>query len=209
VHTFLRLLENAVGYGVMFAFMQWIQRISGAGPLGPRGYRAAQAFKTIAWGGLGLAAADVAVFAAKPDLMWRDLCMCDLSIGLILLGIALLIPGRMLNFRLGTLPIYEDSPSARAFRLRVTLWSAFGAAVVIATAVLYGSIIKGEAPDWVVWIALTAPLFPLFIWSAMTGTAAVRELRPPEQGTAAGSSPSDARPASHPVSLPDASQSPA
>jgi hypothetical protein len=178
------LLENFAGYAAVFALLHSTKRVSGTGPLGAGSYRAARTFKAVAWGGLGLAAVDVAIFAAKPDLMWRGLCMCDVSIGLILLGIALLIPANMLNSRLGRLPAYDPVQSAADFRQRLTIWLGAAAAAVMGGVILYGSLVSSEskdAPDWVWWAALTAPLFPLLTWSAMVGSAVVRELRPVKQ----------------------------
>jgi len=141
------------------------------------GYAWAQGFRALAWGGMGLAAADVAWFVRNPDFMWHGLCLCELSLALVALGCLLLVPASMLRFRMRNLP---DASGVGQFEgtSRSILLFLIAAAVAFWVGVLLFARLSGNSPDWVFFALVCAPMFPLFWWSSVVGTAAVRELRP-------------------------------
>jgi len=140
-------------------------------------YAGAQGFRALAWGGLGLATADVAMFARNPDFMWRGMCLCELSMALLALGCLLLVPASKLRFRMKNLPHASSSGQFEGAARSVLLFL-IAAAVMTWVGVLLFFGLSSKSPDWAFFSLLSAPMFPLFWWSSVVGTAAVRELRP-------------------------------
>ena len=147
------------------------------GRLTGAGYAGAQGFRALAWGGLALTTANAAMFLRNPDFMWHGICLCELSLALLGLGCLLLFPASMLRFRMLNLP---DASGDGQFvgATRMVLLFLIAAAVSTFVGILGFAGLSSGSPDWVVFWLLSVPLFPLFWWSSVVGTAAVRELRP-------------------------------
>jgi len=146
------------------------------GRLTGAGYAGAQGFRALAWGGLGLTVADAAMFIRNPEFMWHGMCLCELSLALLGLGLLLLFPASMLRFRLRNLPDASvDGQFVRA--ARPVLLVLIAAAVSTFVGILAFAGLSSNSPDWVVFWLLSVPLFPLF-WGLSVVGMAVRELRP-------------------------------
>ena len=147
------------------------------GRLTRAGYAGAQGFRALAWGGMGLAAADIAWFVRNPDFMWHGLCLCEFSLALLALGCLLLLPASKLRFRMRYLPhaICAGQFEGASRSILIFLIAAAGE---VWAGVLFSSGLSSNSPDWVFFAVASAPVFPLFWWSSVVGTAAVRELRP-------------------------------
>lgn len=149
------------------------------GRLTPKGYAGAKVFCGVAAAGFAAAVADVGMFATPwgRNLEWHRLCLCDLSLLLLMLGLVLLAPAAILRVRLGELAETIRMETEREFWRRGTVWLSAAAAAIWVAGVC-GAMASSPAPDWVFYVMMTAPVFPL-LWRALgVGVRAVRELRP-------------------------------
>jgi hypothetical protein len=149
------------------------------GRLTHEGYVGAQAYRAVAWGGLGLAAADVAMFVRNPGFMWHGLCLCEFSLALLAVGCLLLFPASLLRFRMKNLPdVSHEWQFDGASRMILLFLVATAITVWVGVMSVHG--LSDGSPDWMFYAVVSAPTFALFWWSSVIASASVRELRPIE-----------------------------
>ena len=146
------------------------------GRMSPSAFRGVRVFQTVLLGAGLLLAADAGMFAVPRirDAEWHGMCLCELSIGLLVLSVFLLLYSVGLRRRmdaadLAKLP--ELAQRGTRWVLACTAGAWFGLA-------LFAAAHHGETPDPVWWGLLTLPVVA-FLWvSAGVALRAERTLRP-------------------------------
>ena len=146
------------------------------GRLSSAAFRWVRAFQVVVLAASALLLTDVGLFATPwgRNAEWRGMCLCDASIGLLLLSGVLLLPAQVLRRRINAVSREADGQGLR----QATRWVTLVSVGAWAGMLFFSAVHHGEPPDAVFYGLITLPVFPLLWWSGVAGVRAEVTLRP-------------------------------